>query len=133
MKEIQVDPPSHRSNFSMTSHPENPEIIFFGGEFYNGQKVRRSYSALNAVLGCSFFLQTLLFNDLLFYNTKRQSWSQVKSPSGPPPRCSHQAVITGGKLWVFGGEYVSPSETQFYHYKDLWCYHFASRRWEKIA
>ena len=36
-------------------------------------------------------------------------------------------------MWVFGGEYASPSETQFHHYKDLWCYHFASRRWEKVS
>ena len=29
-----------RSNFSMCAHPDNPEIVFFGGEFYNGQKVQ---------------------------------------------------------------------------------------------
>ena len=61
--------------------------------------------------------------------------AQVISPGGPASRCSHQAVMTssgGGQMWVFGGEYASPSETQFHHYKDLWCYHFASRRWEKV-
>ena len=60
---------------------------------------------------------------------------QVISPGGPASRCSHQTVMTsqsGGQMWVFGGEYASPSETQFHHYKDLWCYHFASRRWEKV-
>ena len=77
----------------------------------------------------------MLNNDLLFYDIKRKEWKQVKSPAGPPPRCSHQAVATaqsGGQLWVFGGEYASPSESQFHHYKDLWVYHFASKRWEKI-
>ena len=62
--------------------------------------------------------------------------SQIISPGGPASRCSHQAVMTssgGGQMWVFGGEYASPSETQFHHYKDLWCYHFASRRWEKVS
>jgi hypothetical protein len=76
-----------------------------------------------------------LFRDLLFFDTKRNGWTQVSSPSGPPSRSSHQAVVSaqaGGQMWVFGGEYISPSETQFHHYKDLWCYHFASRRWEKI-
>ena len=34
---------------------------------------------------------------------------------------------------MFGGEFVSPSESQFYHYKDLWCFHFSSKRWEKIT
>ena len=48
----------------------------------------------------------------------------------------HTAVVTaqsGGQMWVFGGEYASPSESQFHHYKDLWVFHFNSRRWEKIV
>lgn len=74
VKEVQVEAPSARSNFSMCAHPDNPEIIFFGGEFYNGQK-------------------TGMFNDLLIYNLKRSEWTQVKSPAGPPPRSAHQAVV----------------------------------------
>jgi len=117
VKELAVDPPSYRSSFSMTPHPDNPEIIFFGGEYYNGSK-------------------TEMYSDLLIYNTKRQSWTQIISPAGPPPRSSHQAAIVsqgGGQLWIFGGEFTSPTESQFYHYKDLWCYHFTSKRWEKVA
>ena len=117
VKEVKVDPPSHRSNFSMTVHSDNPEIIFFGGEFYNGQS-------------------TKMFNDLLIYNLKRSEWTQIKSPGGPPSRSAHQAGFVssgGGQLWVFGGEFTSPSESQFYHYKDLWCFHFASKRWEKVT
>ena len=135
VKEVAVGAPSHRSNFSITAHPDNPEIIFFGGEFYNGQK-------------------TTMFNDLLIYNLKRGEWSSIRSPAGPPPRSSHQVSISvfiaqcvaklfyvqavavsqsGGQLWVFGGEFTSPTESQFYHYKDLWCFHFSSRRWEKVV
>jgi len=117
VKEVKVEPPSHRSNFSMTIHPDNPELIFFGGEFYNGQT-------------------TKMFNDLLIYNIKRSEWTKVVSPAGPPPRSAHQACVVsqaGGQLWVFGGEFTSPTESQFYHYKDLWCFHFASKRWEKVA
>ena len=137
VKEMSVGAPSHRSNFSITAHPDNPEIIFFGGEFYNGQK-------------------TTMFNDLLIYNLKRGEWSSIRSPAGPPPRSSHQVSISaltllhnvcliffylqavavsqsGGQLWVFGGEFTSPTESQFYHYKDLWCFHFSSRRWEKVV
>ena len=43
VKEISASAPSHRSNLSMLAHPDNPEIIFFGGEFYNGQKVNAIY------------------------------------------------------------------------------------------
>ena len=74
VKEVTVEAPSHRSNFSITAHPDNPEIIFFGGEFYNGQK-------------------TTMFNDLFIYNLKRGDWSSIRSPAGPPPRSSHQVSI----------------------------------------
>ena len=74
VKEVAVGAPSHRSSFSITAHPDNPEIIFFGGEFYNGQK-------------------TTMFNDLLIYNLKRGEWSSIRSPAGPPPRSSHQVSI----------------------------------------
>lgn len=115
-------PTARRANFSLVTRPDggggaSPDLVLFGGEFFNGQKTQMNH-------------------DLLFYNTKRRDWSQVSSPAGPPPRSSHQAVATphsGGQMWLFGGEYASPSETQFYHYKDLWCYHFASRRWEKVS
>ena len=63
--------PTHRSNLSLVVHPENPELVLFGGEFFNGQK-------------------TELNNELLHYDIKRKSWKQVKSPAGPAPRCSHQ-------------------------------------------
>lgn len=38
-----------------------------------------------------------------------------------------------GQLWVFGGEFASPTQSQFYHYKDLWVLHLATNQWEKIA
>lgn len=38
----------------------------------------------------------------------------------------------GGQLWVFGGEFASPSGEQFYHYKDLWVLHLATKTWEQI-
>lgn len=37
-----------------------------------------------------------------------------------------------GELWIFGGEFASPTQTQFYHYRDLWVYHIAKKQWEKI-
>ncbi|NXK87311.1 KLDC4 protein, partial [Formicarius rufipectus] len=38
----------------------------------------------------------------------------------------------GGQLWIFGGEFASPSGEQFYHYKDLWVLHLATKTWEQI-
>ena len=47
-----------------------------------------------------------------------------------------QAIMTaqsGGQLWIFGGEFASASESQFHHYRDLWVFHFSSKRWEKVV
>ncbi|KAH8019470.1 hypothetical protein HPB51_019492 [Rhipicephalus microplus] len=38
----------------------------------------------------------------------------------------------GGQMWIFGGEYASPTKSQFHHYKDLWVYYIASQSWEQV-
>ncbi|XP_068142638.1 kelch domain-containing protein 4 [Drosophila tropicalis] len=111
-----VPAPSPRANFTLVSHPEKEELIMFGGEFYNGAKV-------------------CVYNDLFFYNIKSKEWKQLRSPAGPTPRSGHQMVSlasNGGELWMFGGEHASPSQLQFYHYKDLWNLNLKTRKWEKI-
>ncbi|KAE8750832.1 hypothetical protein FOCC_FOCC002260 [Frankliniella occidentalis] len=111
-----VGPPSRRVNFSLVAHPEKEELILFGGEYFNGQT-------------------TALYNDLFIYNIPRNEWKVLKAPSCAPPRSGHQMVSVAankGQLWVFGGEYASPTQSQFYHYKDLWVYHMATKQWEKI-
>lgn len=88
----------------------------FGGELFDGQK-------------------TTLFNDLYFYNVPKNEWKLLKSPGGPTPRSGHQMVsvgIDGGQFWLFGGEYASPSQIQFYHFKDLWVFRINGKKWEKI-
>uniref|UniRef100_A0A671UVK2 Kelch domain containing 4 n=1 Tax=Sparus aurata TaxID=8175 RepID=A0A671UVK2_SPAAU len=114
--ETTCPPPSPRLNASFSAHPEKDELILFGGEFFNGKK-------------------TYLYNDLFFYNIKKNCWVKSEIPNPPPPRCSHQAVVVpqgGGQLWVFGGEFASPNGEQFYHYKDLWVLHLATHTWENI-
>ncbi len=67
-----------------------------------------------------FCRQTYVYGDLMVYNIKKKTWTRIQSPGAAPPRCAHQAVLTaadGGRLWIFGGEYASPSQSQFYHYK----------------
>ncbi|XP_044732387.1 kelch domain-containing protein 4 [Chrysoperla carnea] len=115
--ETVVSPPSRRSNFSFVSHPDKDELILFGGEYFNGQK-------------------TFVYNDLFFYNIPRNEWTVVKAPGGPAPVCGHQMVVTSinkGQLWVFGGEFTSATQSQFYHYRDLWVYHLHQKKWEKIT
>lgn len=59
----------------------------------------------------------------------------LKIPFGPPPRTSHQAVIipsNKGELWIFGGEFTTKSESQFYHYRDLWVLQLDTKQWTQI-
>ncbi|UJR09320.1 hypothetical protein I4U23_013563 [Adineta vaga] len=110
-------PPSRRANASLTEHPLKDELLLFGGEFFDGRT-------------------TLLFNDLYVYDIKKQHWKRVQTPQPPAPRASHQAVsvaMRDGELWMFGGEYTSPSQSQFYHYNDLYVLHLSTLRWEKQA
>lgn len=115
--ECVIAPPSRRLNFTLSVHPFKDELIMFGGEFHDGQK-------------------TIVYNDLFFYNLSKREWSVTKAPGAPPPRCGHQAAIVPsakGDLWIFGGEYTSQSESQFYHYRDLWVYRLGEKKWEKIT
>ncbi|KAM5296873.1 kelch domain-containing protein 4 isoform 2-T2 [Glossophaga mutica] len=114
--ETPCPPPSPRLNASFSAHPEKDELILFGGEYFNGQK-------------------TFLYNELYIYNIRKDVWTKVEIPSPPPRRCAHQAVVVpqgGGQLWIFGGEFASPDGEQFYHYKDLWVLHLATKTWEQV-
>ncbi|XP_076989363.1 kelch domain-containing protein 4 isoform X2 [Tamandua tetradactyla] len=76
-----------------------------------------------------------MYNELYIYNIRKDAWTKVEIPNPPPRRCAHQAVVVsqgGGQLWVFGGEFASPDGEQFYHYRDLWVLHLATKTWEQV-
>ncbi|KFB48393.1 AGAP005007-PA-like protein [Anopheles sinensis] len=117
LTEIVCAPPTARVNVAICAHPGDREEIFLhGGEFFNGQ-------------------QTTIYGDFYSYNTAKNEWKSLKSSICPAPRSGHQMVSVatdGGQLWLFGGEYASPSQLQFYHYRDLWVYRMAKKQWEKL-
>ncbi|KAF9096930.1 hypothetical protein BGX29_008345 [Mortierella sp. GBA35] len=115
VEEVWSGPPSRRANATLTANPLNAnELIFFGGEFYDGAK-------------CAFY------NDLYRYNIEKDEWRRITSPNSPGPRSSHQIAITpAGTLFLFGGEFASPNETQFFHYKDFWSMDMKTNAWEKL-
>lgn len=109
---VEVVPhPSPRAAFSLTAWPAGGELVLFGGEFYDGKNCR-------------------CFNDLFRYHLEKNEWRQIDSPNSPPPRCAHQSVMYKDNLYVFGGEFTT--NEQFHHYKDLWCFDFATNTWEEI-
>jgi len=110
-----AEPPSARVNVSLTAYStqRSDELILFGGEYYDGSKVR-------------------VHNDLYRYNCRKGSWTLVSSPNSPPPRSAHQAVVYKSFLFVFGGEFTSPNQAKFYHYRDLWRLDLTTNEWESL-
>ncbi|KAL1213800.1 Dynein alpha chain, flagellar outer arm [Cardamine amara subsp. amara] len=117
-KEVHVEEnvaaPSPRSNCSFTINPlKETELILYGGEFYNGQK-------------------TYVYGDLYRYDVDKQEWKLISSPNSPPPRSSHQAVAWKNYLYIFGGEFTSPNQERFHHYKDFWMLDVKTNQWEQL-
>lgn len=87
-----------------------------GGEFYDGKK-------------------TDVYGDFYTYHTVKKEWKKLTCSPAPTPRSGHQMIATqqnGGELYVFAGEYASPSQLQFLHFRDLWKFSLSTRRWEKL-
>ena len=116
--EINVDceKPSPRCNCSWTATlKQKPEtIVLFGGEVVDGEG------------------RTNTFGDLFLYDAARNRWTEVRAPNAPPPRSAHQAVAHGSYLYVFGGEFTSPSQERFHHYRDLWRFDLEANAWEQL-
>lgn len=46
-------------------------------------------------------LQMYLYNDLFFYNIKKNTWIKSEIPNPPPPRCAHQVQPENSYIIVF--------------------------------
>ncbi|KAH9720665.1 DUF4110 domain-containing protein [Citrus sinensis] len=113
--EDNVPAPSPRSNCSVLNiNPlKETELILYGGEFYNGNK-------------------TYVYGDLYRYDVEKQEWKVISSPNSPPPRSAHQAVSWKNYLYIFGGEFTSPNQERFHHYKDFWMLDLKTNQWEQL-
>ncbi|KAK1571836.1 hypothetical protein Q3G72_023875 [Acer saccharum] len=112
--EDNVPAPSPRSNCTLNINPlKETELILYGGEFYNGNK-------------------TFVYGDLYRYDVEKQEWKLISSPNSPPPRSAHQAVAWKNYLYIFGGEFTSPNQERFHHYKDFWMLDLKTNQWEQL-
>lgn len=88
----------------------------FGGEFFNGTK-------------------TEVFGDFFSYHTVKNEWKKITASPVPTPRSGHQMISTmqnGGEIYLVGGEYASPSQLQFLHFRDIWRFQLTTKKWEKL-
>ncbi|CUG92685.1 Hypothetical protein, putative [Bodo saltans] len=109
-----VPPPSPRANVVFVVHPmKEQELVVFGGELWNG-------------------VSTVAYNDLFLYNTVKQRWTQVEAPVNPSPRSSAQGIVYKQFLFVHGGEFVSQTQSQFLHFKDVWRFDFRTMQWDEM-
>lgn len=112
--EDNVPAPSPRSNCSLTVNPlKETELVLYGGEFYNGNK-------------------TFVYGDFYRYDVEKLEWKLISSPNSPPPRSAHQAVAWKNYVYIFGGEFTSPNQERFHHYKDFWMLDLKTNQWEQL-
>ena len=117
--EVTCERPSPRGSCSVVSVPgagkggKGSSLYVFGGEHYDGKKTR-------------------VFGDLYRFDVDRSLWSIIRCPRAPKPRSGHQCVLSGPYLWLFGGEYTSPNQEKFRHFRDLWRFCLETQEWEQL-
>ena len=121
VEESVVPPPSPRVNGSLTAHPSRDELLYFGGEVFDGKTTRffnelyRCTSALPLHASTRTSMDLYPVSPPVRYSIKRGEWRRVRPPKSPPPRSSHQAAAVpadGGSLFIFGGEFSSANGLQ---------------------
>lgn len=51
-----------------------------------------------------------MYNDLFFYNIKKNDWTKVTAPNAPPPRSSHQVSYTQNFSSMYTGSHLEFSD-----------------------
>ncbi|KAG8833934.1 hypothetical protein FRC18_002863 [Serendipita sp. 400] len=110
-------PPSRRANATLTPCPINSHLWCIGGEYFSDD-------------GKAYF-----YNDVYRYSPEKDEWRKFASPTCPGPRSAHAVVASpasGGKLFLFGGEFSSLYQNSFHHYRDFWVFDIQSHLWDRI-
>lgn len=90
------------------------EIVMFGGELFD-QKADRVY----------------MYGDIFLFNPAKERWTHVES-KGPHPRSACAAAVHKKCLYIFGGEFTSPNQEKFRHFRDLWRLDMATWEWDEL-
>ncbi|EPY32277.1 kelchcontaining protein [Angomonas deanei] len=68
----------------------------------------------------------------IFSTQKKTSWSRINTPVNPMPRSSSQGVVYKHFIILFGGEFVSQSQSQYHHFRDVWRFDSQKSEWEEL-
>jgi hypothetical protein len=104
---------------TLASEPAGNHLYLLFGEYFDGSRVT-------------------MYDSVLRYDIAKDEWREYKSGNAPAPRSSAAGVAApglgdGGGIVIFGesprtwrrmlilpgGEYASPTQTSFHHYKDM--------------
>ncbi|CAO1626165.1 unnamed protein product [Sympodiomycopsis kandeliae] len=136
-------PPSRRANATLTPCPLGNDLWLFGGEYFDGDRASfyadlYRYTPPSVMPTQNLDASTSTHAAATSQEASREqggTWRIYSSPNQPGPRSAHQVVADprqGGLLWLFGGEFASPKQTSFHHYRDLWVFSIANKTWERI-
>ncbi|KAJ8450634.1 hypothetical protein Cgig2_020271 [Carnegiea gigantea] len=148
--EDNVPAPSPRSNCSLLMNYSTTELLFYVGVVdYKSSERDRTYTLWWRILQWQQGKATYVYGDLYRCDVEKQEWKLVSSPNSPPPRSAHQAVAWKNYLYIFGteksfhmynslsyieicGEFTSPNQERFHHYKDFWVLDLKTNQWEQL-
>eukprot|EP00892_Ulva_mutabilis_P009626 jgi/Ulvmu1/7035/UM033_0094.1 len=91
------------------------EILMFGGECWDKESGK-----------------VYVYDDIFTYDTSKSRWTRIVS-RGPQPRSACSGTVYKGHLYMFGGEFTSPNQQKFKHYRDLWRLDLSSWQWEELS
>jgi hypothetical protein len=115
VSEMAVEKIYPRSSALFVANPaKEGEFFVHGGECYDGQK-------------------TSVYRDLMRLRVEKKEWAVIKMPNSPPPRSGHHGVAYKEFIYLFGGEFTSPTGMQFYHYHDTWRLDTKEMAWENVT
>ena len=65
-----------------------------------------------------------MYADVHAFDTRKRRWRRIVLGNGssprPHPRSGHVSFFYRNALYVFGGEFTSPNQNKFKHFRDMW-------------
>eukprot|EP00915_Cephaloidophora_sp_WS-2016_P003791 GHVH01005076.1.p1 GENE.GHVH01005076.1~~GHVH01005076.1.p1 ORF type:complete len:740 (+),score=149.60 GHVH01005076.1:40-2259(+) len=119
-----------RVSVSANLLPNGAEIVFFGGEYFNGQQVTVFNDIFRLNLNKFERVNKSTVTTVGDSHEEDYAWKLVVPPRKPRPRCSHQSVVCANYLYIFGGEFAT--KEQFQHFNDLWRLDLKTWLWEEV-